>query len=294
MKTDATNEVKLAQGTIRYRDEGEGPVIVFVHGLLVSGSVWRKVAAPLSKRFRCIAPDWPLGSHTLPMAADADLTPAGTARIVADFLEALDLRDVILVGNDSGGAICQLVVARHGERVGRLVLTTCDAFEVFPPRLFEYLKWVTRVPAVMALLGRSMLALPILRQLPIAYGIVTKHRIDEDVMTAWIRPAATNVGVRRDLAKFVAGVSKDVTMEVARELPGVAMPVLLVWTPEDRCFPLSLGKRLEKAFPDARLVLVDDAFVFVAEDRPEAVVSAIEAFVPSSHRGQRQREAMSS
>jgi pimeloyl-ACP methyl ester carboxylesterase len=294
MKTDATNEVKLAQGTIRYRDEGEGPVIVFVHGLLVSGSVWRKVAAPLSKRFRCIAPDWPLGSHTLPMAADADLTPAGIARIVADFLEALDLRDVILVGNDSGGAICQLVVARHGERVGRLVLTTCDAFEVFPPRLFEYLKWVTRVPAVMALLGRSMLALPILRQLPIAYGIVTKHRIDEDVMTAWIRPAATNVGVRRDLAKFVAGVSKDVTMEVARELPGVAMPVLLVWTPEDRCFPLSLGKRLEKAFPDARLVLVDDAFVFVAEDRPEAVVSAIEAFVPSSHRGQRQREAMSS
>lgn len=280
MKT-VVREVTLPQGTIRYRDEGEGPVLLFVHGLLVDGTVWRKVAAPLAKRFRCITPDWPLGSHAVPMHPDADLTPDGVAKIVAAFLEALDLRDVILVGNDSGGAICQLVVARYGERVGRLVLTTCDAFEVFPPRLFSYLKVVTRIPGVMALLGWSMLAAPFLRRLPMAYGIVSKHRIDDAILTEWIRPAATNADIRRDLAKFMRGVSPRVTMEVARELPNVSKPVLLVWTPEDRCFPMSLAERLLKTFRDARLVRVEDAFVFVQEDQPEAVVAAIDHFLPA-------------
>lgn len=278
--TAATKEITLRQGTIRYRDEGQGPVIVFVHGLLVTGSVWRKVAAPLSQRFRCIRPDWPLGSHSLAMRPEADLSPAGIAKIIADFLEALDLRDVILVGNDSGGAICQLVVARHGERVGRLVLTTCDAFEVFPPRLFEYLKYATRIPGLMGLMGRAMLAMPFLTRLPMAYGIVAKHRIDPEIVAEWIRPSATDPAVARDLGKFIQAVSPKVTMEVAGELPNVEQPVLLVWTPEDRCFPLSLGKRLEMTFPNARMVLVDDAYVFVAEDHPEQVVAAIESFAP--------------
>lgn len=275
-------EVKLRQGTIRYRDEGTGPVIVFVHGLLVNGSVWRNVAGPLASRFRCITPDWPLGSHGIPMNEDADLTPEGIAKIVAAFLEALDLRDVILVGNDSGGAICQLVVARHGDRVGRLVLTTCDAFEVFPPRLFDYLKVVSRIPGVMALLGRAMLAIPFLRRAPIAYGIVAKHRIDDAVTTEWIRPSATNAKIRRDLAKLLAGISPRVTMGVVPELTAVQMPVLLLWTPEDRCFPISLAERLSTTFPDARLVRIDDAFVFVQEDQPDEVVTAIDHFVVTS------------
>ena len=115
-----------------------------------------------------------------------------------------------------------------------------------------------------------------------AYGIVSKHRIDDAVLTEWIRPAATNADVRRDLAKFIRGVSPRVTMEVARELPAVSQPVLLVWTPEDRCFPMSLADRLMKTFRDARLVRVDDAFVFVQEDQPDAVVAAIDHFAVTS------------
>src|SRR5687767_10119987 len=122
-------EIALPQGTIRYRDEGEGPVLLFVHGLLVAGDVWRKVIPELRAGHRCIAPDWPLGSHRVPMHEAADLTPEGVASLVAEFIDALGLEDVTLVGNDSGGAICQLVVARHNEegRITRLVLTTCDA-----------------------------------------------------------------------------------------------------------------------------------------------------------------------
>jgi len=280
--TDQILSVELSQGTIRYRDVGQGPVLLFVHGLLVSGTLWRKVLPRLSERYRCIVPDWPLGSHQVPMQPEADLSPAGVARIVADFMAALDLREVTLIGNDSGGAICQLVVAHHRARVGRLVLTTCDAFEVFPPPLFNYLKWVVRVPGLMQMLGWGMLALPPLRRLPIAYGLVTKRPIDHDVLEAWVRPGAASAGVRRDVAKFVGGISPAVTQEVARHLPSIDIPALIVWTPEDRSFPLSLGERLAEALPDARLELVPDARVFVAEDRPEALADAIERFVPAA------------
>jgi pimeloyl-ACP methyl ester carboxylesterase len=274
-------DVKLPQGTIRYRDVGRGPVLLFVHGLLVSGSVWRKVVAELSDRYRCIVPDWPVGSHTVPMNADADLTPAGIAELIADFTEALGLDDVTLVGNDSGGALCQLVVAHHPERVGRLVLTTCDAFEIFPPALFSYLKVVTYIPGVMPLLGKSMMLLPFLRRLPIAYGAVSKRPIPNDVLTEWVAPSANSAAIRRDLSKFIRGVSPRVTMEVSKLLPRFGKPVLLAWSPQDRFFPITLAERLERTFPDARIVRIDDSFVFAQEDNPAAVANAIAKFVPA-------------
>ena len=100
------DRVVLPQGTIHYSDSGSGPTIVFVHGLLVNGTLWRKVVPRLEANFRCVVPDWPLGSHPEAMATDADLSPIGLAQIVADFLAALDLDDITLIGNDTGGAIC--------------------------------------------------------------------------------------------------------------------------------------------------------------------------------------------
>src|SRR5688500_18689891 len=130
----AMKEVRLKQGVVRYREVGSGPPLVFVHGLLVNGELWRKVVPLLSGSYRCIVPDWPLGSHAVALEPDAELSPVGVAALIADFLAALELKGVTLVGNDSGGALCQLVATRHPERLGRLVLTTCDAFEVFPPK----------------------------------------------------------------------------------------------------------------------------------------------------------------
>ena len=98
-------EVELPQGTIAYRERGSGEPIVFIHGLLVNGDLWRKVVPELSKDYRCIAPDLPLGSHTRRDERGADLSPYGVAKLIDDFLAALDLRDVTLVGNDTGGAL---------------------------------------------------------------------------------------------------------------------------------------------------------------------------------------------
>jgi pimeloyl-ACP methyl ester carboxylesterase len=272
-------EVELRRGPVRYRDVGDGPVVVLLHGLLVSGTLWRKVVPMLSGRFRCIVPDLPLGAHTAPMRADADLSPAGIAAHLAEFLDALDLREVTLVANDTGGAIAQLLVARHPERVARLVLTPCDAFEVFPPPLFAYLRHIARVPGVLAAVGRSMLAVPALTRLPIAFGWIAKRPIDPSVVEAWIRPGARDRRIRRDLKKLLGQVSPEVTLQVARELHRFPRPVLIAWTPEDRLFPMALAHRLAGVFPDARVIEIADSHAFVPEDNPRALAGAIESFV---------------
>src|SRR5215470_20219820 len=133
--SDTYKQVSLPQGLVRYQDHGSGPTLVFLHGILVNSALWRDVVSLLSGQFRCIAPDLPLGAHSVPLHSDADLSPLGVAQLVADFLEALDLHNVTLVGNDTGGAMCQLVIAHHPERINRLVLTNCDAFEQFFPPL---------------------------------------------------------------------------------------------------------------------------------------------------------------
>ena len=273
-----TREVSLDQGTIRYRERGSGEPIVFVHGALVNGDLWRKVVPELAKDFRCITPDWPLGSHELPMNSNADLSPPGLAKLVADFLEALGLESVTLVGNDTGGALCQLVVTRHPERIGRLVLTNCDAYENFPPRMFHYLKWAARVPGATAALTQS-LRLKALRRTPIAYGWLSKHGIDEQVLDGYIRPLLTSPGVRRDSKKLLTGLDPEYTLAAARQLSGFDRPVLIAWARERDLFPWEHGQRLAATFPNARLEEVADSWTFVPEDQPERLSELIAAFV---------------
>ena len=168
-------------GTVRYRERGAGPTVLFVHGLLVNGALWRKVVPELAPDFRCIVPDWPLGSHEVPLGDAADRTAGGMAQLIADFMAALELEDVTLVGNDSGGALSQLVVTRHPERVGRLVLTPCDAFDNFPPKMFRYLSWAAKAPGAMAPIAQSM-RLRANRRTPIAFGWLTKRRLPNAVL----------------------------------------------------------------------------------------------------------------
>jgi pimeloyl-ACP methyl ester carboxylesterase len=147
-------EIKLSQGTIHYREQGSGvgggPVLL-IHGLLVNGTIWDRTLPRLAQHARCIVPDLPLGSHATPMDQAADLTPPGLAALIAELITALGLEDVTLVGNDTGGALCQLTTAANPALVGRLVLTNCDSFEHFPPRAFKPLvSALARVPGIVA------------------------------------------------------------------------------------------------------------------------------------------------
>jgi pimeloyl-ACP methyl ester carboxylesterase len=272
-------EIALPQGTVRYRDDGEGPPVVFVHGALVDGSVWAPAVERLDG-FRRVVPDLPLGSHRVPVP-HADLRPAGLAQLIADFLGALGLHDVTLVGNDTGGALCQLVVTNHPARVGRLVLTNCDAFDNFPPKLFAYFKPMARIPGAFALTAQTMRIKP-LRRTPIAFGQLTKSRIPEDMLDDWLDPALENPTIREDTRKFILGTSPSQTMEAARKLESFDRPTLFAWAPEDRWFKVEHADRLAASMPDARVERIPDSRTFVSIDQPDRLADAIRDFVISS------------
>jgi pimeloyl-ACP methyl ester carboxylesterase len=269
-------EVTLPQGTIHCRDAGEGPPVVFVHGLLVDGELWRKVLPLLQGDARCVAPDLPLGSHRVAMNPDADVTPAGVARLVGDLLAALDLDDVTLVGNDTGGAISQLVALDHGERVGRLVLTNCDCFEVFPPKEFVPMVKAARVPGALYAAVQPMRAAAA-RRSPLAYGWLA-HEIPDEVTAAWIQPFLEDADVRRDTVAFMRAIDKATMLDAGARLPSLAIPSLVAWGQDDRFFSPELGRRLAAAL-GARLEPLPGARTFVAEDKPEALAELIRGFV---------------
>ena len=270
-------EIDLPAGRIHYRERGSGRPIVFVHGLLVNGDLWRKVVPTLADAgFRCITPDWPLGSHETPMNPGADLTPPGLAALIGSFLDALDLDDAVLVANDTGGALTQLVLTNHPKRVGAVVLTNCDCFERFFPPLFRYLQVLSRIPGAITLMSK-LARFRVVQNMPTSYGALTTKSIPDDAMASYVGQMS-NPGVRRDVTKVLRGVNKRHTLAAAKVLPQFDRPVLLAWGTEDKSFRLADGERLAACFPNARLVPIAGSSTFVAEDQPERLAELIVDF----------------
>lgn len=259
-------------------------MLVFVHGFMVDGLLWRKVTAQTTSWARCICPDLPLGSHRIAMDGSADLTPAGVAALIAELMAALDLRDVTVVGNDTGGAITQVLVTSHPERIGRMVLTSCDAFDEFPPKLFKPIMAAARGPrSVLALLSGMRSAA--MRRSPLGYGWTAKHGIPDEITEAWVTPALTDAGVRRDIAKVCKGIDPAVTLDAAARLTAFDRPTLIAWGAQDRFFSPELGRRLAAVIPGARFELVEDSYAFVPEDQPATLAALLEEFAGSQSPG---------
>ena len=276
--TDTTVELNAA--TIEVGDTGgEGPTILFVHGLLVDGTLWRKVVTQLDG-FRCVVPTLPLGSHRAPVRDRKALTPTGVADMLAELMERMELTDVTIVANDTGGAITQLLLTRRPERVARVVLTPCDAFENFLPPAFKPLQWLAKA----RLLGPALLPMHIraLRPTPLAYGLLTKRPIPAEVLEGWVHPALSNRRIRGDVQYFTRHIDKRLTLDAATKLGGFDRPVLLAWAAEDRFFKISFAERLAAVFPDARLEPIQDAWTFVSEDQPEVLARLIAEFAGGS------------
>ncbi|MBE8521261.1 alpha/beta fold hydrolase [Amycolatopsis sp. H6(2020)] len=272
------HRVRLPAGEVRYCERGTGAPVVFVHGVLTNAELWRKVVPDVAAAgFRCLAPDLPLGAHDLPMRADADLSPAGNADVIADFLDALDLRDVTLVANDTGGALTQILLSRRPERVGRVVLTPSDCFEYFFPPIFKALPPLARIPGSMAVLGQ-LLRIRALYPLPVLFGWVVKRPLPDAVAQAYLSPLRKSAGVRRDLRKLLREVHPRHTLAAAEKLRTFDRPVLLAWAPEDKLFPIRLAHRLAALLPDAKLVEVPDSYTFLSEDQPAVLARHVVAF----------------
>ncbi len=270
----AASCVELPDGAVYYQESGTGPPIVFLHGYLMGGCLWDPVVRLLEGEFRCLVPELPFGAHPAAMRPDADLTPAGLGRLVAGFLDALNLRDVTLVGNDSGAAVAQVVAARHGARLGGLVLATGDAFDNFPPKPFRPLIAAARAGALTPLL--SMLKSRQLRSLPTAFGWLTHAEPPHEMIDQWVAAYFADPGVRRDLRRLTAGLPDDEFMnQIAAELAGFTKPALLAWASDDKFFPVEHARRLAAVLPDARVEIIQDSRTWVMLDQPERTASLI-------------------
>jgi pimeloyl-ACP methyl ester carboxylesterase len=273
--------VDIRQGPIHYRvagpEDATEPPVVFVHGVLVNGELWTGVAEALAAQgIRSYAPDLPLGAHPTALDDAAERSPQGVAQLINDFLAALELTDVTLVGNDTGGALCQFLIDADHSRIGRLVLTNCDAFDAFPPPPFGLLfKVASRPGRLRFLMGQMRPAA--LRHSFLGYGPLVAKPLDAALTRRWIDPILRDKGVRRDTAQFLRSIRPKDLLDVSTRLGRFDKPVLLVWGAADKFFKLDFARRLEEAFPNARLVEVEGGRTFLPLDEPHRLAEEIRA-----------------
>jgi pimeloyl-ACP methyl ester carboxylesterase len=273
-------EIELSAGTIDYQDTGGGgPPVVLLHGFLMDASLWDGPLADLSADHRCLAPTLPLGAHRHGMDPDADLSLPGIVRLVAEFLDRLDLHDVTLIGSDTDGALVQLLISGDVARVGRVVLVSCDAFDNFPPgRTGRTLVLTGKLPPRLFGLFMQQMRLRMVRRLPIAFGWLTKRG---DATTArWIKPVLQQREVRRDTVRMLraAGANTDLLSAAAETLSSFDRPALVLWASGDRMMPPEHGRRLAEILPQGRLIEVADSYTLIPLDQPAKLAQAVREF----------------
>jgi pimeloyl-ACP methyl ester carboxylesterase len=265
---------------VSFRDAGPvdsaAPPVLFIHPFLMDGSLWSGVADLLAAQgIRSYAPDWPLGSHRTPVKPGTDQSPRGVARQILLFTEALDLRDVTLVGGDTGGALCQFLLDTDPSRIGRVVLTNCDAFDTFPPFPFSVVFFLLKGEIRMKINLQPM-RWRAFRHSPLGLGLLA-NKLDPAQTRAWIDPSLRSRAIRQDAVKFLRAAKRQDLLDVSSRLGKFGGPVTIVWGTADRAFKTELGRRLQQAFGDAQFVEVPNAKTLVSLDAPEQLADAIAA-----------------
>lgn len=279
-------QVELSKGTIHYEDSGgDGPVVVLIHGLVMDGEIWRDVVAELPPDCRCIRPTLPLGAHRLPMQPDADLSLRGMGRLIAEFLDRLDLHDATLCFNDWS---CGQTMIADGllDRVARLALISCEAYENYPPRLPGRMVWLSaKLPGGMAIMRQTLLR-PWLRRLPLVYGRLSKRGVPDEMLRDWLVPFG-RAEIQRDLRKYAGDAMrgrKDM-LAATPALRAFEKPVLVAWASEDWLMPIRYGRRLAEDFPNSRFVEIPDSYTLVPLDQPAALARALRELMVGAVKG---------
>ncbi|MBB3601565.1 hypothetical protein FHT40_001198 [Mycolicibacterium sp. BK556] len=274
--------VELKSGTIHYETAGPptGRPVVFVHGYAMGGSLWRPLSTRLAQKgLRCIIPTWPLGAHLEAMHDSADMTMRGVAAMIAEFLAKAGLDDVVLVGNDTGGAVCQVVATEFPDRLGALVLTSCDAFEHFPPPILAPFIAAAKVPLLWRIAVQGMRFRTVRRR---AYGALAHTNLDA-FSAEWTHKAVRDRAISENLRRFTATLSRQTTLDAAERLPGFTKPALVAWSADDAFFPQSDGQRLADTLPHSRLEYIAGARTFSMLDQPDVLAALIAEFATATN-----------
>lgn len=274
--------LRLADGNVEYVDTGgDGPPLVLLHGALMDEHLWRPVMDRLAPEIRCVVPILPMGAHRIPRPESADQSPRALARLTGDVIRALNLRDVTLAGNDTGGAIAQLLLAEQPDIAARVVLVSCDAFANFPPGLpGRTMALMCAVPGGMRM-AMTSLRVPPLRRLPMTFGWMAKRPIDAAVIGRWIDAFAADRRVRHDVRAMMKEVDGRQLVDAAERLKEFEGDALIVWAAEDRVMPVEHAHSLRQAFRTARVEMVDDSYTLVPLDQPDRLAGLIHGFVRS-------------
>jgi pimeloyl-ACP methyl ester carboxylesterase len=268
--TSRRRQLAADGGDIAYTEFGEGPAAVFVHGIGTSGLLWRHVIEGVSDTSRCIAIDLPLHGGT---PAREDLSLTAMAGVVADLCAGLGLDQVDLVGNDSGGAVAQILAGRHPELLRSLVLTNCDTEDNLPPQEFAPLVEAAARGELTPMIVASVEDPSAWRTSPIAGGYEHPDRIPDEVWRAYLVPVGGTLERARHLERMLAALNSAELKAVSDQLRTLDVPTLLVWGTGYPPFGIEWAYRLREAIPGAREVIeIDGAKVFFPEERPEDLV----------------------
>src|ERR1051326_6878075 len=248
----ASQRVATASGRIHYFEQGAGPVALFVHGVLLNGHLWRHQLDGLSGMRRCIAVDL-LAHGDTEIAPQQDVSVTANARMLAEFLNSLNIDRVDLVGNDSGAGICQIFAALHPGRLRSLTLTNGDTHDNWPPQAFQPFLAMAAGGGLRRSL-EAMLADKSLYRSPQALGPAYEHpeQVSDECIETYLRPFLSTAQRTRDLERFLAAFDNRHTLAIEDQLKMVTAPTLIVWGTDDLYFPVTWSHWLANKIPGAR------------------------------------------
>jgi pimeloyl-ACP methyl ester carboxylesterase len=268
ISTATRHRVRTPSGRISYIEQGEGPVALFVHGVLLNSHLWRHQLAHLSDVRRCIAVDL-LAHGDTEIAPDHDVSVTANAHMLREFLDALRVEQVDLVGNDSGGGIAQIFAATYPERVRSLTLTDCDAHDNWPPEAFMPFLAMAAAGGLRGTLDAMLSDTSIFRSAE-ALGPAYEHpeRVSDDSIEQYLRPFVRSEQRTRDLQRFLAAFDNTHTRAVEAELKKLKAPTLIVWGTDDVYFDVKWSQWLADTIPGTRRrVELEGARIFFPEER---------------------------
>lgn len=269
-------------GRIQYIDEGNGIPILFIHGTLSNSNTWRKIIPELSKKYRCIAIDLPIGGHSIPLSNSVDLSPFGIAIIIRDFLQYLNIEKTTIVSNDTGGAYAQVFASQYPEKIEKLILSNCEVLHVFPPAKFKYLINAVKIPGFTSLLSQAFKIKSLLTS-NLMMGLLSHKLTKDELSKLYLKPFIENKGVRNNFAANVKTWSPKYTIEAAEKLRNFKFPVLILWGEDDiKLFPIKLGQQLKNVFQNAELIIIPNSKTYIQEDQPEIIIKEIIQFINKS------------